>query len=150
MLVYAYRANAATTDLPTVATVNHRGRDIRIANAPDGVWQFLLTEGWLVYPHELPEQDAAPVRAFLETITPPAEEPTEAIVILDEAHSYSIAGTPLPHDFPNRLTWVRAGLETVEAFDALTREDALALKGVGETRYEDAILYLMRSVDDGA
>lgn len=151
MLVYPYRANAATTDLPTIATVNHRGRDIRIINAPDGVWQLLLTDGWLVYPNELPENPITAIRAILELQeAPELPEPEEHLVILDEAHAYTLPeeGAPLPHDFPHRLTWIRAGIETFEAFTSLTRDEATALKGISDKRFEDAMLYTMRAIDD--
>jgi hypothetical protein len=147
MLVYAYRTNAATTDLPTVATVQHRGRDVPIVNAPDGVWQLLLTEGWLVYPHDI----LPPIRAILELHeATPTTEVEEHVVILDEAHAYTTPepNTALPHDFPHRLTWIRAGIETLEAFNALTRDDATNLKGITDRRYEDAMLHVMRPEDD--
>lgn len=143
MLVYPYRKDAATTDLPVVAVVPHRGGSVPLHDAPDGVWQLLLTEGWLVWTGD------RPVRDILET------------VIVDETHSYppaaeepENAATPLPFDFPARLTWIRAGIETIEAFETLTRERALELPNIGEGRYEQAMLFLMQPVDwiedDGA
>jgi hypothetical protein len=151
VLVYPYRANAATTDLPIVATVTHRGRDVPIVNAPDGVWQLLLTDGWLVYPNELDSNPITAIRAILELQeAPDLPEPEEHLVILDEAHAYTQEepGTPLPHDFPHRLTWIRAGIETGEAFLSLTRDQATALKGITDRRFEDAMLYVMRPDDD--
>lgn len=145
MLVYPYRKNAATTDLPVAAVVPHRNGSVPVYDAPDGVWQLLLTEGWLVWTGD------RPVRDILET------------VITDEAHSHQPpapatneqpTATPLPFDFPARLTWIRAGIETIEAFDTLTREQALLLPHIGEARYEQAMLHLMQPVDwfgdDGA
>lgn len=134
MLVYPYRKDAATTDLPIAAIVPHRNGLVTLVDAPEGVWQILVSEGWLIWPGDRPARD------FLEE------------VIIDEAHSTNETntddtGTPLPFDFPARLTWIRAGIETIEAFEALTREQATELPGIGEARYEQAMLFLMQPVD---
>jgi hypothetical protein len=91
MLVYRYRQNAATYDAPTFTT-KHRDRDVTVADAPDGVWQLLLTEGWLI----MPPSATAPK----PTVAPPTFP--------------EFTGTPLPADHPNRANLIRAGIETLE------------------------------------
>lgn len=109
MIVYQYRANAASYDAACF-TVRHRDRDVVAVDAPDGVWQFLLTEGWLVLPPSVPlKQEAAPiVKESITHIEQTATSPVAPVIFPE------FKGTPIPADYPNRLHYIRDGVETME------------------------------------